>query len=104
MHLLDDGNRFSSGRPPVNVWITTRTLNRIIKRCANRAMIVRPTSPHVLRHTFAVQCLRKGIHPVVLMKLLGHEKFSTTQSYQNLCPEDVIDEFRRKWKRRPSED
>ena len=34
--------------------MTPRTIQRILKRIANKARINRPVSPHVLRHTFAV--------------------------------------------------
>ncbi len=80
-------------------WIATRTIERMIRRVANRAGITKPCSPHVLRHTFAVNCLRRGIHPRTLQALLGHESFATTQKYLNLAPEDVISEFRHKWDR-----
>jgi integrase/recombinase XerD len=103
MHLLEDDNRRTTAEG-TNVWITTRTLNRIVKRCANRARITRPASPHVLRHTFAVDCLRQGIDVQTLMKLLGHEKLQTTQGYLNLSPEDVCNEFRRKWRKKRSEE
>jgi len=34
-----------------------RTIQRLIKKVANRAHISRPVTPHVLRHTFAVSCI-----------------------------------------------
>jgi integrase/recombinase XerD len=39
----------------------SRTVQRLMKRVANRAAILRPVSPHVLRHTFAVTAVQKGI-------------------------------------------
>jgi integrase/recombinase XerD len=74
-----------------------RTVQRLIKRVANRAAIARPVSPHVLRHTFAVTAVHKGISLPALQRLLGHEHLGTTQIYLNLSPEDVIGEFQRKW-------
>ena len=38
---------------------TSKTLQRIVKRVANRAAITRNVTPHVLRHTFAVNCINK---------------------------------------------
>ena len=69
---------------------TPRTAERIVKRVANRAKIRRPCSPHILRHSFAVDAIRKGTPLPMLMKMLGHENLSTTQIYSNLSPEDVI--------------
>lgn len=75
----------------------SRTVQRLMKRVANRAAILRPVSPHVLRHTFAVTAVQKGISLPTLQRLLGHEYLGTTQIYLNLSPEDVVGEFQRKW-------
>lgn len=76
---------------------SVRTIQRIVKGVANRAMICRPVTPHVLRHTFAVTCNQKGISLPALQKLLGHDYLSSTQIYLNLSPEDVVREFKEKW-------
>jgi integrase/recombinase XerD len=73
--------------------IEPRTCQKIIRKVANRAKIKRPCSPHVLRHTFAVQALKKGVNIVMLGKMLGHESINTTMIYLNLSPEDVIKEM-----------
>jgi len=77
--------------------IIPRTIQRIVKRIANRAGIAKPVSPHVLRHTYSVSCVKKGISTRSLMQLLGHDHLSTTEIYLNLSPEDVIKEFEAKW-------
>ena len=74
-----------------------RTIERIVKEVAERATITKPVSPHVLRHTFAVNCVKKGISTRALQSLLGHDSLLTTQLYLNLSPEDAIREFRDKW-------
>ena len=74
-----------------------RTMQRLLKRVANRAAVLRPVTPHILRHTFAVTAVQKGISLPSLQRLLGHKYLGTTQIYLNLSPEDVIGEFRRKW-------
>ena len=76
---------------------STRTIQRLVKAVANRAGISKPTSPHVLRHTFAVSCVKKGISTPALMRLLGHDRLKTTEIYLNMSPEDVIREFESKW-------
>ena len=77
--------------------ISVRTIQYTVKRIANRAGISKPVSPHVLRHTFSVTCIKKGISTRALMQLLGHDRLSTTELYLNLSPEDAIREFRDKW-------
>ena len=80
-----------------SIGMTPRTIQRIMKRLANRAHITRPVTPHVLRHTFAVAAVQKGISLPALQRLLGHDRLTTTEIYLNLSPEDVIREFKDKW-------
>lgn len=77
--------------------IGVRTIQRIIKKVANRAHISRDVTPHVLRHTFSVTAVQKGISLPSLQRILGHDHLSTTQIYLNLSPEDVVREFNEKW-------
>lgn len=74
-----------------------RTAQREVKRIANRAGITKPCTAHVLRHTFAVTCLRRGMSIVTVKELLGHDRIETTMIYLNLSPEHVIQDFREKW-------
>jgi integrase/recombinase XerD len=67
-----------------------RTIQVLVKRVANRARIKRPVTPHVLRHTFAVTAVQKGISLPALQRLLGHDRLTTTEIYLNLSPEDVV--------------
>jgi integrase/recombinase XerD len=63
----------------------------------NQAHIRRPAAPHVLRPTFAVTAVQRGISLPALQQLLGHDRLTTTEIYLNLSPEEVIREFREKW-------
>ncbi len=77
--------------------MTSRTIQRLVKQVANRARIRRPVSPHVLRHTFSVTAIQKGISLPALQRLLGHDRLTTTEIYLNLSPEEVVREFQQKW-------
>lgn len=77
--------------------LTPRAIQKMLKRVANRAQIIKLVTPHVLRHTFAVRVVQKGISLPSLQRLLGHDRLNTTEIYLNLSPEDVIREFREKW-------
>ena len=79
------------------VGITKRTVARIVKKVADKAGISKPVSPHVLRHTSSVNCIKKGISTRALQILLGHDRLTTTEIYLNLSPEDAIREFLNKW-------
>ena len=77
--------------------MTARTIQRIVKQVADKAGIPKLVTPHVLRHTFSVNCIKKGISTRALMALLGHDRLATTEIYLNLSPEDAIREFQNKW-------
>ena len=77
--------------------MTARTIQRVLTTVANRARITRRVSRHVLRHTFAVTAIQKGISLPALQRLLGHDRLTTTEIYLNLSPEEVLREFRAKW-------
>lgn len=79
------------------IGVTKRTIGRIVKKVADKAGISKPVSPHVLRHTFSVNCIKKGISTRALQTLLGHDRLITTELYLNLSPEDAIREFLNKW-------
>ena len=80
-----------------NTGMVKRTVARIVKKVADKTGISKPVSPHVLRHTFSVNCIKKGISTRVLQILLGHDRLATTEIYLNLSPEDAIREFLNKW-------
>jgi len=80
-----------------NTGMSKRTIERIVKKVADKAGSAKPVSPHVLRHTFAVNCIKKGISTRALQSLLGHDRLATTEIYLNLSPEDAIREFLNKW-------
>jgi integrase/recombinase XerD len=76
--------------------MTTRTLQRVVKRVVNRARISQPASPHVLRHTFSATAIQKGLSLPALQRLLGDDRLTTTEIHLNLSPEEVIREFQAK--------
>jgi len=80
-----------------NTGMVKRTVARTVKKVADKAGISKPVSPHVLRHTFSVNCIKKGISTRALQTLLGHDRLTTTEIYLNLSPEDAIREFLNKW-------
>jgi site-specific recombinase XerD len=54
-------------------------------------------SPHVSRHTYSVNVIQKNISLPALQRLLGHDHLATTEIYQNMSPEHVLEEFHAKW-------
>jgi integrase/recombinase XerD len=73
-----------------------RTIQRVMKRIANKAGITKRSS-HVLRHTFSILWIHKGGSTRALQGILGHDPLSTTEVYLNLAPEQILQEFQSKW-------
>lgn len=52
-------------------------------------------SPHTLRHSFAVHCLKNGMNIRNLQKILGHSNLTTTQVYLDVTGEDIAENFQK---------
>ncbi len=72
--------------------LSARAMSETIRQLALSAGIsAKKVSPHALRHSYAMRCLRVGVNVVSLAKLLGHTSIATTQRYVDHL---AVDELR----------
>ncbi len=72
-----------------------RSIQREIKKIANRAGINKSIYPHLFRHSFATCKINSGMPLPVLQHIMGHENPSTTQIYAQLSEENIKYEYKK---------
>ena len=71
--------------------LTARSVERLVKRYAAAAGIMKKVTPHGLRHAFATDLLQGGADLRSVQMLLGHAQITTTQIYTHFTDKGLRD-------------
>ncbi len=74
-------NPLSHRKDDSNLFLTPRSIQRLVQRYGKIAGITKPITPHTLRHSFAASLLSKGTDIESVQSLMGHKNLLTTQVY-----------------------
>ena len=75
--------------------LTSRSIERVVKKYAILAGVPMFTTPHILRHSMATDLLTQGVDLRTIQEFLGHRNIVTTQIYTHVTSKRLKDVHRK---------
>ncbi len=70
--------------------LTESAVQQLVRNLARTAGIERRVYPHLLRHSYITWAIRRGMHPVQIQQIVGHESTAMIDRvYSHLVPQDA---------------
>ncbi len=73
--------------------LTTRSVDRLLKKYVRAFGPNVKVSPHSMRHAFASHLLTEGADLRAIQEMLGHRSLATTQKYTQVSIKQLIDVY-----------
>jgi integrase/recombinase XerC len=94
--ILQEGKKSGQQALFLNVWgerLTTRSVDRLVKKYVRNYGPAVKASPHSLRHAFASHLLTEGADLRAIQEMLGHTSLATTQKYTQVSIKQLIEVY-----------
>ena len=73
--------------------ISKQSVEALLKKYLKQAGVMRPATPHTLRHSFATHLLDSRMNIRNIQELLGHSSLSTTQKYTHVGLKEIMEAY-----------
>ncbi len=70
---------------------SAESVRQFLRKSCSRANILKPVTPHTLRHSYATHLLENGVDIRYIQSLLGHAKPETTMIYTHVKRKDLME-------------